>query len=98
MANGYFIITLGNSKPAAFTVAVHNGIMGDEIYDNSKPKQKDSIYVQVDTTPEYPGGLEPLMMFLVRNIHYPVMDIQNKKTGKVILSFVVEKRWQFNRY
>jgi len=79
MANGYFIITLAILKPAAFTVAVHNGIMGDEIYDNSKPKQKDSIYVQVDTTPEYPGGLEPLMMFLVRNIHYPVMGYTKQK-------------------
>lgn len=44
-----------------------------------------------EIAPEFPGGIEALMVYLSRNIKYPAMARQQLIQGRVYLSFVVEK-------
>ena len=52
---------------------------------------KDSVYLEVDHNPEFPGGLEELMNFLSKNIRYPKEAYDNKKEGTVFVEFIVNK-------
>lgn len=46
---------------------------------------------EVDKMPEYVGGTEAMMKYLISNIHYPEAAVKAKTTGKVFVSFVVSK-------
>jgi len=46
------------------------------------------IYFDVDSMPEFPGGMDSLMKFIVDNLRYPSTDIDCE--GTVYISFVVE--------
>lgn len=41
--------------------------------------------------PEFPGGMEAWAKFLSKNLNYPNQAEENNITGKVLISFVVEK-------
>ena len=49
------------------------------------------VYDKVEIMPEYPGGLESMMNFMKNNMKYPEIAEKDGATGKVIISFVVEK-------
>ena len=49
------------------------------------------VYDKVEVMPEYPGGMESMMNFMKSNMKYPEIAEKNGATGKVIISFVVEK-------
>ena len=49
------------------------------------------LYINVETMPEFPGGVSALMEFLSKNVHYPEGAFKNGIQGRVICSFVVEK-------
>ena len=53
--------------------------------------EEEEIYSLVETNPEFPGGMDSLIAFLSRNIAYPQEAIDNNVSGRVFLSFVVEK-------
>jgi periplasmic protein TonB len=40
--------------------------------------------------PEFPGGQEAMMAYMVRNMHYPQECIENEVEGKVFMGFVVD--------
>ena len=46
---------------------------------------------QASTTPEYPGGLEALMNYMVSNIKYPEAAQKEKAEGIIYVKFVVGK-------
>lgn len=50
-----------------------------------------STYVFVSNPPTFPGGNSAFVKYLQNNISYPQIAIENKKEGKVYVSFVVEK-------
>jgi protein TonB len=52
-----------------------------------QPEEK--IFIVVEESPEYPGGLPELMKFVNQNIVYPYEAQVNNIQGKVILKFVV---------
>lgn len=52
---------------------------------------EESTYVVVDEEPQYPGGMDALYAFLKENIRYPQQARDNGITGKVYVTFVVEK-------
>ena len=54
-------------------------------------KSNDSIYNVVDQMPEFPGGVEAMMQYVVDNVKYPQDAINEGKSGRVFVSFVVEK-------
>jgi TonB family protein len=49
-----------------------------------------TVHNRVDVMPEFPGGAAGFTDFLATNIKYPAIDRQNKVTGKVFLTFVIE--------
>jgi protein TonB len=49
------------------------------------------IFTVVENDPEFPGGMEALYKYLAQNIKYPQLARDNNITGKVYVSFVVEK-------
>lgn len=52
---------------------------------------EEEIFTVVENDPEYPGGMEALYKYLAENIHYPQIAKENNITGKVYVTFVVEK-------
>lgn len=49
------------------------------------------IFTVVENDPEFPGGMEALYKYLRSNIKYPQLARDNNITGKVYVTFVVEK-------
>lgn len=52
---------------------------------------EETIYVFVEEEPDFPGGMEALLKYLQDNIQYPQLAKENNITGKVFVTFVVEK-------
>ena len=82
---GYDTYTIGVSKAYAkdrtYMIA---------LYKEGTSPNKD-IYDQVETMPEFPGGVEKLMEYVAMNVRYP-KDAEDKcLQGRVIATFIVEK-------
>lgn len=52
---------------------------------------EEEIFTVVENDPEFPGGMEALYEYLGKNIQYPTIAKENNITGKVYVTFVVEK-------
>lgn len=61
------------------------------LLNTQKKGKEDPIFEVVEVQPEYPGGQSALMKYLCDNIKYPARAQKNKKQGRVIVQFVVEK-------
>ena len=48
-------------------------------------------YETVDVMPEFPGGMPALMGYLRDNIKYPSKALAEKRQGRAIVRFIVEK-------
>jgi len=53
--------------------------------------QEEEVYVVVEKMPEYPGGDEARVKFMVENVKYPDEARKNGISGTVFVSFIVEK-------
>jgi len=49
------------------------------------------VFQIVEQMPEFPGGMEALMSYLGKNIHYPSQAQENNIQGRVIINFTVNK-------
>ena len=56
-----------------------------------KMVNNDSIYQMVEVMPEFPGGTAKMMDYLSKNIKYPEEAKEKGISGRVFLSFVIEK-------
>lgn len=56
-----------------------------------KKVDNDSIYQIVEVMPEFPGGVDKMMDYLSKNIKYPEAAKEKGISGRVFLSFVIEK-------
>ncbi|MBR4391407.1 MAG: TonB family protein [Bacteroidales bacterium] len=61
-----------------------------------KNVDNDSIYNIVEVMPEFPGGMEKMMNYLSGNIKYPEEAKDKGISGRVFLSFVIEKDGSVN--
>ncbi len=52
---------------------------------------EEEVFLVVEEEPEFPGGLDALSKFIADNIKYPQLAKENNITGRVFVSFVVEK-------
>jgi protein TonB len=69
-------------------------ILSAQTEDNGKRSsinKDEEVFVEVEQYPEFSGGEEARMKFLVSNIVYPKQARDSKIEGKVIVSFIVEK-------
>ena len=58
---------------------------------SSSKSDEGEIFVVVERTPEFPGGMDELMKFLQRNVRYPAAAQQAGIQGKVEVEFTVKK-------
>lgn len=54
-------------------------------------KKKKTWVCMPETMPQFPGGREVLLKYLVANIKYPASAVKAKKQGRVIVTFIVQK-------
>ncbi len=52
---------------------------------------EETIFTVVENDPEFPGGMDALYKYLAQNIKYPQLARDNNITGRVYVTFVVEK-------
>ena len=52
---------------------------------------EDEVFVDVETQPEFPGGIKALMTFLAKSMQYPVKAVREGIQGRVITNFIVHK-------
>lgn len=59
--------------------------------EDEEDETETQIFTVVENEPEFPGGMEALYKYLAQNIKYPQLARENNITGKVYVTFVVEK-------
>jgi len=59
-------------------------------------KDADTIYSVVEVMPKFPGGEKKLMSYLGENISYPETAKNAKVSGRVFITFVIEKDGSVN--
>lgn len=57
----------------------------------TESSDEDEVFVLVEDSPEFPGGMDSLYAFLGANIHYPAEAKKDSIEGLVFVQFVVEK-------
>ena len=72
-----------NKEPAKTTISPQDT--------TKKIAQTDEIFIVVEKAPQFPGGHEALMKYLVENLNYPEQAQKERKQGRVICNFIVEK-------
>ena len=82
----YFIDAEANPMDAVDTYVPQVPAMKEE----AAPAE-DEIFEVVESLPEYPGGDRALYKFLGDNLKYPELAKETGVSGRVFLSFVVEK-------
>jgi protein TonB len=59
--------------------------------EEEEPIAEEQVFVVVESMPSFPGGHAELMKYLSSNLKYPVYAREMGISGKVFLTFVVEK-------
>ena len=75
-----------------FTLSEH---LFEQLLDLATSKA-DTVYQTVDEMPEFPGGVEAMMNYIAENVKYPEDAKDKNQSGRVLLSFVVEKDGHVN--
>lgn len=78
-----------------FSISLGEGqktmISSDDLKVKIVPQSNDSIYQIVEVMPEFPDGVDKLATYLSENIKYPEEAKEKSISGRVFLSFVIEK-------
>ncbi len=59
--------------------------------EEEEEEEEQTIFQVVENDPEFPGGVDALMKYLQQNIKYPQLARENNITGRVYVTFVVER-------
>ena len=70
---------------------VQNTQIAEVKIEEDKEEEEQQIFTVVENDPEFPGGMEALYKYLAENIKYPQLARDNGITGKVYVTFVVER-------
>ena len=67
-------------------------------YDIKETNNSDTtkIYNVIEQMPQFPGGDEAMMDFIIKNVIYPERAIKEKVEGRVIIHFVITKTGQID--
>ena len=57
----------------------------------NKKAANDKVLEKAEVMPEFPGGEQAMMQFVADNVKYPQDAIDKEISGRVLVSFVVEK-------
>ena len=61
------------------------------VVEQDEEEDEQEIFQVVEQDPEFPGGVEALYKYIQSNIKYPQLAKENNITGRVFVTFVVEK-------
>jgi len=64
----------------------------DEDVEIEIEEDDDEFYMVVENMPEFPGGDIGLMKYIQKNVNYPAIAKEYNITGKVYVSFIVDKK------
>ncbi len=78
-----------NVPPLSEMEGVVEPLLPDELLEGEESIE--SLFTVVDDEPEFLGGKEALDKFINDNLQYPRLALENNITGKVYVTFVVEK-------
>lgn len=53
--------------------------------------EEEGVFMVVEVMPEFPGGQDAMIKYLVANITYPELERKNGIQGMVVVKFIVEK-------
>ena len=56
-----------------------------------KVSDDDAIFFVVEVQPEFPGGLDSMYAYIVKNLKYPEAAKEKGIEGRVFVSFIIEK-------
>ena len=62
------------------------------------PSDSDQVFTVVEQMPEFEGGQDALMKFLVNNIRYPEGAVEQELQGRVYVQFVVYPNGELGKY
>lgn len=74
--------------PAELTVNAYKTVQRDKPADGVKEDEKTLLDPEI--VAEFPGGTEKLMQYLSLNIRYPLSAFSDNRTGKSIVSFIIQ--------
>lgn len=60
------------------------------VYDEEKDTDEESVFLSVETMPEFPGGDKAMKKFIAENLVYPPLVKERGIKGKVYLAFTVK--------
>ncbi len=72
---------------AGFSVEIN----GQQIPSTTQGQSTDDTYFEVETQPEFRGGMTEFYRYVVENLEYPLRARKNGIEGEVVVQFVVEK-------
>ena len=58
---------------------------------NSQDTESMKIVEQAEVMPEFPGGMDGLITYMVQNVEYPKSEKETGNQGKVYVQFIVSK-------
>lgn len=79
------------SFSAMVGAVARKNVVIEEVAEEEADDDETRIFVVVENDPEFPGGKDSLEAFIKRNLVYPQKAKENGISGKVYLTFVVEK-------
>ncbi|MBN2637598.1 MAG: energy transducer TonB [Bacteroidales bacterium] len=80
-------------KPTSFRYLILLAILLSGFLSEAHGWKKDTtVYVVADKMPSFPGGVQLQNQFLSAHLKYPAEAVKNGISGKVFVSFIVEKK------
>jgi len=61
-----------------------------QIVETTEGYQESEVFDRAEVMPQFPGGVEKMMLYLKTNLQYPQTAKQNGLEGKVIIKFVID--------
>ncbi|MEE0895802.1 MAG: energy transducer TonB, partial [Bacteroidales bacterium] len=59
--------------------------------EEKKVSVDDEVFVVVEEQAEFPGGMEAMYAYIVKNLKYPELAKEKGIEGRVFVSFIIEK-------
>ena len=78
-------------KTILMAIAACMMTLGAQAQVKNQPNISQEVYDVVEEMPVFPGGMQGMIKFLSENISYPKEAQKKKISGRVLVSFVVEK-------
>jgi protein TonB len=90
-ANGLWWRLLATLSVLAILFTINTTAMAQ-----NKKTSNDKVFEKVEDMPEFPGGEQAMMDFVSKNVVYPKEAQEKGISGRVMVSFIVEKDGSVN--